>query len=1097
MASKDLVYRFFGIDAGAGRQFDRMAANAAAGGAAWSKYALAAKVTTAVVAGYAIKTAADFQQSMTKLHTQANVSTHDVGVLSKGILAMAASVAETPNELAQAAYHIASVGQKSLTTAQQLGILRIASEGAKIGGADLVDTTNALDAAIVSGIKGVQNYGQAMGVLNATVGAGDMTMQDLADALSTGVVTAAKTAGLGIKDVGAALAVFGDNNIRGSTAAQRLTRVIMLMQAPSSTAAAALKSIGIGQTQLASDMRKPDGLSAALTDLQAHLRASGKSAVQQSQIIAEAFGRSKGAANVELLLAELDRLNNKYKVLGDGANSFAKSWQSYTKTFSYQFDRMRAEVETVAIKLGTVLIPAATKTVQVIADLGQVIGATVGFFAHNEVAAAGLAAVLGATLLPRLLAVVEEFGAMAALGIESVVRSIGQSFAALGTAAAEAGGGLAGVGTALGAINPLMAAAGAGLFILTKSWQQNQQAQQKAASQAKTFIDSLDVQTNSLSSLRAAINATVTKINTLQTGVHGSAAELAHMQYSTQGMTSTAKASATVINDLETNLASLLTTQTAVTKNVNMLSQTLGVNKSAVLSAANALGVKLTDSFGTLLPKIRSYIVTAEMSHHPTKDAAAAFADLGNKANSVTTDIQNLDTAWADLVGNFLGAKAAVATADDSLVSLRQALKKSHDSLSTSTATGRAAIEQLQTTASSVSSAIDALYQKNGHWTSATLKAAKGLVDGLVATLPKGSAAAQQLQTRLDKYLKQLAGSMGPQGKQTGEDYWHGLLIGIENGLGPVGSAARNLAGQIDKNARQATGAASPSKKAIRVGQWYAQGLAIGLDSGGHMVYVSAMGVARQLAIGLTEGFTGESVKVKDSYSQAIQSMLSTVSAKIAAGLTKQQDQLKTFNQKLTSDLKARKQAISSLTGSIAGNADISNVLNQSLTVGSQTINFTGNIKSYLGGEASLLKREAHLFGRLRKMGLSPALLSQISGLAPSDAITVMQQILSGSDGSIRSLNALETSIRSSSKQIATGAVNTPGERHLLEKDRREIHQQTELLRRIDQHLAHFRSNPASHTSITLALKELDFTPHEIHKIMAGIRKAERNGVKL
>ena len=52
-------------------------------------------------------------------------------------------------------------------------------------------------------------------MLNATVGAGDMKMQDLAEAFGAGMVAVVKGYGLSLKDVGAALATFGDNNIRG------------------------------------------------------------------------------------------------------------------------------------------------------------------------------------------------------------------------------------------------------------------------------------------------------------------------------------------------------------------------------------------------------------------------------------------------------------------------------------------------------------------------------------------------------------------------------------------------------------------------------------------------------------------------------------------------------------------------------------------------------------------------------------------------------------------------------------------------------------------------------------------------------------------
>jgi hypothetical protein len=99
-----------------------------------------------------------------------------------------------------------------------------------------VDVMNALDGVIVSGMKGVSNYSQAMGMLNSAVGAGDMTMQNMADALGTGLTGPMKQYGVGIRDVSAALAVFGDNNIRGAVAGTRLASAIRIMSAPSAEA---------------------------------------------------------------------------------------------------------------------------------------------------------------------------------------------------------------------------------------------------------------------------------------------------------------------------------------------------------------------------------------------------------------------------------------------------------------------------------------------------------------------------------------------------------------------------------------------------------------------------------------------------------------------------------------------------------------------------------------------------------------------------------------------------------------------------------------------------------------------------------------------
>lgn len=331
-----------------------------------------AGIAIAAVGGLTIHTAEQFQDATKRIQTQAGLTSGQVSVLSHGMLDMAASVGTSATTLADAGYHIASVG---LRGSQALDVLRIAAEGAKIGGADLTDVTNGLDAAVVSGIKGVENYSQAMGNLNATVGAGDMSMQDLSDALGTGILAVAKTAGLALTDVDAALATFGDNNIRGSEAATKLRQVIMLMVSPSQQAAGALASIGISSTQLGDDMRKPQGLLVALQDLQANLAASGKTATEQAGIISQAFGGSKTAGSVEILLSQLGRLQSKYEDVDEGAKNFSSDWQAYTKTFSYAASEVKAGAESLGIELGQKLLPAATAALgwigtQGVKDLG-------------------------------------------------------------------------------------------------------------------------------------------------------------------------------------------------------------------------------------------------------------------------------------------------------------------------------------------------------------------------------------------------------------------------------------------------------------------------------------------------------------------------------------------------------------------------------------------------------------------------------------------------------------------------------------------------------------------------------------------------------
>ena len=322
-------------------------------------------VGIAVGLGLAAKSAADFQAQMRLLTTQAGASNAEMENMSKGVLDMAASVGTAPEVLAQGLYHLESAGFRGATA---LDALRIAAEGAKVGNANLEDVTNALDAVLVAGVPEAKDMTGAMGELNAIVGAGDMRMQDLADAMGTGILASAKVFGLGLKDVGAALAVMGDNNIRGSDAATKLRMSISLMGATTSKAAAALKKVGIGSTELAEKMRS-GGLVAALKDLQDHLKKSGLSAVEQARVLSEAFGGGKSAGTILLLLEQLDRLKTKEADITAGAGGFQKAWQQTQQNFTFQWDAATAALSSAGIKIGSVLLPYVSQLLEKVTPL--------------------------------------------------------------------------------------------------------------------------------------------------------------------------------------------------------------------------------------------------------------------------------------------------------------------------------------------------------------------------------------------------------------------------------------------------------------------------------------------------------------------------------------------------------------------------------------------------------------------------------------------------------------------------------------------------------------------------------------------------------
>src|SRR5205085_389911 len=112
-----------------------------------------------------------------------------------------------PEELAKALYHIESVGARG---SRALNILRVAAEGAAVGHANLEASSSALAGTMRVFHVPASQAASVMAELNAVVGACNMRMEDLNKAIGTGLLPTAAALGLGIKDVGAALAIMTD-----------------------------------------------------------------------------------------------------------------------------------------------------------------------------------------------------------------------------------------------------------------------------------------------------------------------------------------------------------------------------------------------------------------------------------------------------------------------------------------------------------------------------------------------------------------------------------------------------------------------------------------------------------------------------------------------------------------------------------------------------------------------------------------------------------------------------------------------------------------------------------------------------------------------
>jgi TP901 family phage tail tape measure protein len=328
------------------------------------KVAMVGALVVAAIGAASVKMGVNFQDAMTKVQTQAGASKAQVKQLSAEVLNLAPSTEQGPQKLALALYHLTSVGMSPVAA---MVALKQASDLAAVGGSNLEDTTNALAGAWKSGISGAQNFGLAAATLNAIVGAGNMTMSELVAGMGSGVMAAADTFGLSLKQVGAAEALMADSGIPARVAATDLKTSISLLGAPSATAAKQLAAVGLSSTQLATAMRS-GGLIGAISLLKEHIKGAGLNAVQTSQLLSRAFGGGKTGASIMLLYNRLDALKQKQDQINAGVSKFGSDVTTQRQTAAAQFALLRSAVETVGVRIGLALLPPLTRFVHFLAS---------------------------------------------------------------------------------------------------------------------------------------------------------------------------------------------------------------------------------------------------------------------------------------------------------------------------------------------------------------------------------------------------------------------------------------------------------------------------------------------------------------------------------------------------------------------------------------------------------------------------------------------------------------------------------------------------------------------------------------------------------
>lgn len=351
---------------------------------------LPATAAIGAVGGAAVKTASDFETSMSQTAGALNVPMDKMGSLRDLAMKMGADTQFSATEAGNAMTELAKGG---LTEADiKGGALKATMDLAASSGMDLGDSANTVVQAMGGFGLSANDSAQAVNALAGAAAASSTDVGPLANALSQ-CAAQAHTAGWSIQDTTAVLGAFADAGITGSDAGTSLKTMLQRLGAPTGAAAKEMKSLGINVWDSQGHMKDASGIAQELQS-----KMGGLSDQQKQQALTTIFG-SDATRAATVLMGEGSTGLSKYTEATNDQTAASRLANSQMGPTEKALEEMKGSLETAGIAIGTALVPMIQKLAGFVTDLANKFSSLSPSMQDTILKIAGIVAVVGPALI--------------------------------------------------------------------------------------------------------------------------------------------------------------------------------------------------------------------------------------------------------------------------------------------------------------------------------------------------------------------------------------------------------------------------------------------------------------------------------------------------------------------------------------------------------------------------------------------------------------------------------------------------------------------------------------------------------------------------
>lgn len=347
-------------------------------------------VPIAGMATAAVKTAADFEASMSEVGAISGASAENMAALTAKAKEMGATTAFSASESAEAMKYMAMAGWKTADMTEGIaGIMNLAAAS----GEDLATTSDIVTDGLTAFGMAAKESGRFADVMAATSSNANTNVALMGETFKYCASTAGAM-GYSIEDISIAIGIMGNAGIKGSMAGTTLKNTIANLAKPTDAQAAVMEKLGISLTDSSGNMK-------SFAEVMENLRLSfsGLSETEKAAAATTLAGKQSMAGLLTIVNASTEDFDKLTKAIKGSSGSAEEMAGKMLDNLNGQLTLLKSAAEGIAITIGNKLMPYVKTAVSWVQKAADYINNLNDAQLDNIIKWAGITAAIGPAIL--------------------------------------------------------------------------------------------------------------------------------------------------------------------------------------------------------------------------------------------------------------------------------------------------------------------------------------------------------------------------------------------------------------------------------------------------------------------------------------------------------------------------------------------------------------------------------------------------------------------------------------------------------------------------------------------------------------------------